>query len=138
MRHAQLRIMRACSCARFSHAWGVSSARRCAYCAWRGSGTSLANPPLRIRLLDAWQFRLDAWTRGRLGACEGASSSQAHLAAVVTEAAAAAASAAALTAVAVRTSAGMAAVLVMAMQVLLERRVERKGVVWCGRGRRKA
>ena len=38
---------------------------------------------------DAWQFRLNARTlRGRLGACEGASSSQAHAASVVTEAAA--------------------------------------------------
>ena len=101
MRHGQHRIMRACAVARFSHAWGVSSVRRCAYCAWRGSGTSLAKTPLRLRLLDARQFRLDVWTNGRLGACEGASSLQAHAAAVVTEAAASAASTAALTAVAV-------------------------------------
>ncbi len=60
---------------------------------------------------------------------------QAHAAAVVTEAAASAASAAARTAVAVRTAAGMAAV---AATALLARWVERKGVVWCGRGRRRA
>ena len=88
MRHAQLRIMRACAGARFSHSWGVSSSRRCAYCARRGSGTLLAKPPLRLLLLDAWQIRLDAWACGRLGACEGSSSSQAHAAAVVTEMAA--------------------------------------------------
>jgi hypothetical protein len=49
--------------------------------ALRGSagGNSLAKPPPRLRL-DAWQCRLDARTlRGRLGACEGASSSQAHV-----------------------------------------------------------
>ena len=115
MRNAQLRIVRECAGARFSHAWGVSTARRCAYCAWRGSGTPLAKPPLRLRPLDAWQFRLDAWTRGRLGACKGASSSQAHAAAVVTEAAASAASAAALTVVAVRMSAGIAAVWATAL-----------------------
>ena len=124
MQHAQLRIMRACAGARFLDAWGVSSARRCAYCAWRGSGTSLTKPPLCLRLLDAWQFRLDAWTRGPLGACEGASSSQAHTAAVVTKAAASAASAAALTAVTVKTTAGMAAVAATALPA---RRVERKG-----------
>ena len=133
MRHAQLRIIRACASAWFSHAWGVSFARRCAYCARRGSGTLLAKPPLCLRLLDAWHIRLDAWTRGRLGAWKGASSSQAHTAAVVTEAAASAASAGARTAVAVRTAAGMAAV---AATALLARRVERKDVVWCGRGRR--
>ncbi len=77
MWHAQLRMMRACASSWFFHAWEVSSARRCAYCAWRGSGTSLAKPPPRVRLLDAWQFRLDAWTRGCLGACEQDFSSQA-------------------------------------------------------------
>ena len=62
-----------------SHAWEVSSARRRAYCAWRGSagGNSLAKPPPRFRL-DAWQCRLDARTlRGRLDACEQDSSSDA-------------------------------------------------------------
>ncbi len=117
MSHAQLLIVRACAGARFSHAWGVFSARRCTYCARRDSGTLLAKPPLRLRLLDAWQIRLDTWTRGRLGAFEGASSSQAHAAAVVTEAAASAASAAARTAVAVRMAVGMAATALLARRV---------------------
>ena len=126
MRHAQLRTMRACASARFSHAWEVFSARQCAYCARRGTGTSLAKPPPRLRLLDAWQFRLDAWTRGILGACERASSSYAHAAAVVTEAAESGSNAAALTAVAVRTAAEMAAV---AATALLAGQVERRGFV---------
>jgi hypothetical protein len=62
------------------HAWKVSSARRRIYCARRGSagGISLAKPPPRFRL-GTWQFRLNAWTlRGRLGACDQVSTSQAQ------------------------------------------------------------
>jgi hypothetical protein len=77
---AALHTMRACASSWFSHSWEVSFARRRAYCAWRGplcwrhlAGQAAAS---RFRLGGAWQFQLDAWTRGRLGACEQASSSQ--------------------------------------------------------------
>jgi hypothetical protein len=129
---AAVLTMRACASSWFSHAWEVSSARWRAYCAWRGSacGTSLAKPPPCFRLDDAWQFRHDAWTRGRLGACEQAFSSQPqarNAAAGGTEAAASAASTVVLTAVAVRAAAGMTAV---AATALLAARVEWRGVVW--------
>jgi hypothetical protein len=82
---------------------------RRAYCARRGSagGNSLADQAAAsfpARRMAAPARHLDA-LRGRLGACEGASTSQAHAVAVVTEAAGAARSAAALTTEAVRTAA---------------------------------
>ncbi len=116
-----------CASARFSHAYGGilrKAVRILRMARLRHLASQAAASPWAPR--RSWQFQLDALTRGRLGACEGASSSQAHAAAVVTEAAASAESALALTAVAVRMSAGMAAVSATA---LLAMRVERKGVV---------
>ena len=104
-----------------SHAWEVSS-KAAACCAWRGSagGTSLAKalPRFRFPVRVARGVALLAATRWQV--------------AVVTELLASGASAAALTAVAVRTAAGMAAA---AATALLAGLVERRGVVWCGRGR---
>ncbi len=83
MRHAQLRIMRACA------GRGSRTPGGILYKAVRLMRTArlrhlAGHPAASFRLIDAWQIRLDALKRGRLAACEEASSSEAHAAAVVT------------------------------------------------------